>query len=56
MVWYASFLPHTPFDAPQRFHELYSDKHIPDHLLPYYAEIARFDETAGGLAGNPAQA
>jgi len=48
-VWYAPFLPHTPFDAPQRFRELYRDSNIPPHLLPYYAEIARFDETVGQL-------
>ena len=49
MVWYAPFLPHTPFDAPRRFHDLYSGKRIPEHLRPYYAEIARFDQTVGDL-------
>jgi uncharacterized sulfatase len=49
LVWYAPFLPHTPFDAPDRFRSLYRDKDIPEHLLPYYAEIARFDETVGQL-------
>lgn len=48
-VWYAPFLPHVPFDAPARFRELYRDKDVPPHLLPYYAEIARFDETVGQL-------
>lgn len=48
-VWYAPFLPHTPFDAPRRFRDLYHDKGIPSHLLPYYTEIARFDETVGQL-------
>ncbi len=48
-IWYAPFLPHTPFDAEQRFGQLYQDKPIPTHLLPYYAEIARFDETVGQL-------
>jgi arylsulfatase A len=48
-VWYAPFLPHVPFDAPARFRELYRDRNIPPHLLPYYAEIARFDETVGQL-------
>ena len=48
-VWYAPFLPHVPFDAPARFRELYRDRDIPPHLLPYYAEIARFDETVGQL-------
>ena len=48
-VWYAPFLPHTPFDAPARFRELYRNREVPEHLLPYYAEIARFDETVGRL-------
>jgi uncharacterized sulfatase len=48
-VWYAPFLPHTPFDAPERFRRLYRDRAIPEHLLPYYAEIARFDATVGQL-------
>lgn len=48
-VWYAPFLPHTPFDAPQRFRELYADLAVSPHMLPYYAEIARFDETVGNL-------
>lgn len=48
-VWYAPFLPHTPFDAPRRFRRLYDGRPVPEHLLPYYAEIARFDETVGQL-------
>jgi uncharacterized sulfatase len=50
-VWYAPFLPHVPFDAPKRFRRLYDGKNVPAHLLPYYAEIARFDETVGKLLG-----
>ncbi len=48
-VWYAPFLPHVPFDAPERFRKLFDGKDIPDYLLPYYTEIARFDETVGQL-------
>jgi arylsulfatase A len=48
-VWYAPFLPHTPFDAPARFRSLYEGKDVPVYLLPYYAEIARFDATVGRL-------
>jgi len=51
-VWYAPFLPHTPFDAPARFRKLYDGRQLPAHLLPYYAEIARFDETVGQLLGH----
>lgn len=49
LVWYAPFLPHTPFDAGPEFYESYANKDIPDHLKPYYAEIARFDATVGQL-------
>jgi len=49
LIWYAPFLPHTPFDAPQRFRDLYADRSIEPYLLPYYSEIARFDETVGQL-------
>ena len=38
-----------PFDAPERFYDVYKDREIPEQLLPYYAEIARFDETVGQL-------
>ena len=48
-LWYAPFLPHTPFDAPQEFYDCYADRDVPDYLLPYYAEIARFDDTVGQL-------
>ncbi len=48
-VWYAPFLPHTPYDAPERFKRSYDGKQVPGYLLPYYAEIARFDETVGQL-------
>ncbi|HIF33340.1 MAG TPA: sulfatase [Planctomycetaceae bacterium] len=50
-VWYAPFLPHFPFDAPDRFRRLYDGADLPGHLLPYYAEVARFDETVGQLLG-----
>lgn len=48
-LWYAPFLPHAPFDAPERFRRLYASQAVPPELLPYYAEIARFDETVGVL-------
>lgn len=49
LVWYAPFLPHTPFDAGPEFHQPYESKDVPRHLLPYYAEIARFDASVGTL-------
>lgn len=52
LVWYAPFLPHTPFDAPQRFRDAYRSTDLPEHLRPYYAEITRFDDTVGQLLGS----
>lgn len=49
LIWYAPFLPHTPYDAASEFRSLYADRDVPEHLLPYYAEIARFDQTVGQL-------
>lgn len=49
LIWYAPFLPHTPFDAAPEFHEPYRDKDVPGHLIPYYAEITRFDSSVGVL-------
>lgn len=49
LIWYAPFLPHTPFDAAREFHVPYEKKKIPKHLRPYYAEITRFDATVGHL-------
>ena len=49
-VWYAPFLPHAPFDAPRRYVDLYSDRaDVPEHLVRYYANITRFDDTVGEL-------
>ncbi len=48
-LWYAPFLPHTPFDAPQEYRDRYAGQDIEPHMLPYYAEIARFDDTVGEL-------
>ncbi|MCA8990052.1 MAG: sulfatase-like hydrolase/transferase, partial [Planctomycetaceae bacterium] len=49
LIWYAPFLPHAPFDAPEKYHQQLADQSIPDHLRDYYAEIARFDATVGEL-------
>lgn len=49
LLWYAPFMPHTPFDAGPEFHQPYANKNVPYHLKPYYAEIARFDATVGKL-------
>ncbi len=52
LIWYAPFLPHSPFDAPRRYVDLYADREdVPAHLVGYYANITRFDDTVGELVG-----
>lgn len=36
-VWYAPFLPHAPFDAPQRFRDMLPEQLEQPERLPYYA-------------------
>ena len=51
-IRYAPFLPHSPFDAPQPYVDLYARRSdIPGHLVGYYANITRFDDTVGQLIG-----
>ena len=48
-VWYAPFLPHTPYDAPPEYERAARASGAPPHLVPYYANIAWFDDTVGAL-------
>lgn len=48
-VWYAPMLPHLPFDAPQRFVDLFRDAPLPEPARAYYANLARFDATVGDV-------
>ncbi|MEZ6052973.1 MAG: sulfatase-like hydrolase/transferase [Planctomycetaceae bacterium] len=50
LVWYAPFLPHTPHDSPEKFTRPFEgNSEIAEHLKPYYASIAQFDDTVGQL-------
>lgn len=50
MVWYAPYLPHQPHDAPERYYELARARPgVAENEIPYYANIARFDDTVGQL-------
>lgn len=49
LLWFAPFMPHTPFDAGPEYYEPYRGKDVAEHIRPYYAEIARFDATVGQL-------
>ena len=48
-VWYAPFLPHTPYDAPPEYERAVRANGAPPHLVPYYANVAWFDDTVGAL-------
>ncbi|MCH5376304.1 MAG: sulfatase-like hydrolase/transferase, partial [Planctomycetes bacterium] len=49
-IWYAPYLPHTPHDAPQVYSDRYDGRaDVPEHLLGYYANITRLDDTVGEL-------
>ena len=48
-VWYAPFLPHTPYNAPPEYERGVRANGAPPHLVPYYANIAWFDDTVGAL-------
>ena len=50
LIWYAPYLPHQPHDSPQKYYDLYEGRpDVPEHCIPYYASISRFDETVGRL-------
>jgi uncharacterized sulfatase len=48
-IWYAPYLPHQPHDSPQRFFDLYQNRKVAKHRLPYLASISQFDATVGDL-------
>jgi arylsulfatase A-like enzyme len=48
-VWFAPMLPHTPFDAPERYREPYSDKALDAQTIGYYSNVTRFDARVGEL-------
>ena len=48
-LWYAPFLPHTPYTPPQRLFDKYLAKGLPKTVARYYAMCEWFDETCGEL-------
>lgn len=51
-VWYAPFLPHTPYNPPERLLAKYQIPGRPIEVATYYAMVDWFDETVGGLLGH----
>lgn len=48
-IWFAPYLPHSPFDAAQRLRDPYEGMGLDDRTVAYYANIAWLDETIGQL-------
>ena len=48
-IWYAPELPHYPFDAPEKYYNLYSDKDMSESAKRYYANCTWFDDGVGEL-------
>ena len=48
-IWYAPQLPHYPFDAPEKYLKIYSDKGFSKSAVEYYANCTWFDDSVGEL-------
>lgn len=46
-MWYAPELPHYPFDAPQKYYDLYADTDMSETAKLYFANVSWFDERLG---------
>lgn len=48
-MWFAPSLPHYPFDAPEKYYNLYKDKDMSESAKQYYANCTWFDDAWGQL-------
>lgn len=48
-MWFAPSLPHYPFDAPEKYYNLYKDKDMSESAKQYYANCTWFDDAWGEL-------
>ncbi len=48
-IWYAPQLPHYPFNAPNKYRELYLQKGLSKSAIEYYANCTWFDNSVGEL-------
>lgn len=48
-MWYAPELPHYPFDAPDKYYNIYKDKNMTESAKRYYANCTWFDDGVGEL-------
>ena len=48
-IWFAPELPHYPFDAPDKYYNLYKDQEMSESAKRYYANCTWFDDGVGAL-------
>ena len=48
-IWFAPELPHYPFNAPDKYYNLYKDKDMSESAKRYYANCTWFDDGVGEL-------
>lgn len=48
-MWFAPSLPHYPFDAPEKYYNLYRDKDMSESAKQYYANCTWFDDAWGEM-------
>ena len=48
-IWFAPELPHYPFDAPDKYYNLYKDQDMTESAKRYYANCTWFDDGVGEL-------
>lgn len=51
-MWFAPSLPHYPFDAPEKYYNLYKDKDMSESAKQYYANCTWFDDAWGELVAH----
>lgn len=48
-IWFAPELPHYPFDAPDKYYNIYKDEDMTESAKRYYANCTWFDDGVGAL-------
>ncbi|MEM9932846.1 MAG: sulfatase-like hydrolase/transferase, partial [Bacteroidota bacterium] len=48
-IWFAPSLPHYPFDAPEKYYNLYRDEDMSESAKQYYANCTWFDDAWGEM-------
>ena len=51
-MWFAPSLPHYPFNAPEKYYNLYKDKDMSESAKQYYANCTWFDDAWGEMVAH----